>query len=168
MPRACAAPTTSPRCRWSPKQNYLTRHPLGAAWPRRAGWRAATFIAVSSGTTGKPTFWPRFLSDELADRRALRTGFHDSFLPDQRRTAGRGLLRARHLGGRHVHGRLLALPGGQGLSDHVVTPGNNREEIWRVARELAPQFEQTCSWAIRRSSRTWSTAASRKGWTGGR
>src|SRR5262249_59367816 len=25
----------------------------------------------------------------------------------------------------------------------VVTPGNNREEIWRVARDLAPQFEQT-------------------------
>src|SRR5262249_40551446 len=45
------------------KQNYLMRHPL-ARLCRGGRLESCDFVAVSSGSTGKPTFWPRFLADE--------------------------------------------------------------------------------------------------------
>ena len=44
------------------------------------------FIAVSSGSTGQPRFWPRFLSDELSIATRFEQIFHDSFQADSRRT----------------------------------------------------------------------------------
>ena len=46
------------------KQTYLYRHPL-AQLCRGGRLETCDFIALSSGSTGKPTFWPRFMSDEL-------------------------------------------------------------------------------------------------------
>ncbi|HEU4539210.1 MAG TPA: phenylacetate--CoA ligase family protein, partial [Polyangiaceae bacterium] len=47
------------------KADYVRRYPLPA---RCRGGRlaAADMAAVSSGSTGEPTFWPRALPDELA------------------------------------------------------------------------------------------------------
>ena len=124
------------------KQNYLYRHPL-AQLCRGGKLESCDFIAVSSGSTGKPTFWPRFLSDELPIAARFEQVFHDSFQADQRRTlAVVCFALGTWVGGMFTAAccRYLAA---KGYPVTVVTPGNNRDEIWRVARELAPQFEQT-------------------------
>ena len=123
------------------KQNYLTRHPL-AQLCRGGKLESCDFIAVSSGSTGKPTFWPRFLSDELPIAVRFEQVFHDSFQADQRRTlAVVCFALGTWVGGMFTAAccRYLAA---KGYPITVVTPGNNSEEIWRVVRELAPQFEQ--------------------------
>jgi len=47
------------------KQNYQSHYPL-ADLCRDGQLASCDFIAVSSGSTGQPTFWPRFISDELS------------------------------------------------------------------------------------------------------
>jgi phenylacetate-CoA ligase len=124
------------------KQNYLARHPL-ARLCRGGRLEACDFIAVSSGSTGTPTFWPRFVSDELPVAVRFEQVFHDSFQADQRRTlAVVCFALGTWVGGMFTAAccRYLAA---KGYPITVVTPGNNREEIWRVARALAPQFDQT-------------------------
>ena len=124
------------------KQTYLYRHPL-AQLCRGGRLESCDFVAVSSGSTGKPTFWPRFLSDELPVAVRFEQVFHDSFQADQRRTlAVVCFALGTWVGGMFTAAccRYLAA---KGYPITVVTPGNNRDEIWRVARELAPQFEQT-------------------------
>ncbi len=46
------------------KANYLQRHPLADMCPG-GHLEANDMVAVSSGSTGQPTFWPRALTDEL-------------------------------------------------------------------------------------------------------
>jgi phenylacetate-CoA ligase len=67
------------------KQNYLTCHAL-ADMCRGGKLEACDMVAVSSGSTGQPTFWPRALSDELTIARRFEQVFHDSFRADERRT----------------------------------------------------------------------------------
>ena len=67
------------------KQNYQSRYPL-ADLCREGELASCDFIAVSSGSTGQPTFWPRFLSDELSIATRFEQIFHDSFEADSRRT----------------------------------------------------------------------------------
>ena len=43
-------------------------------------------VAVSSGSTGQPTFWPRSVADELAIARRFEQVLRDSFRADERRT----------------------------------------------------------------------------------
>ena len=124
------------------KQGYLDRHPL-ARLCRGGRLETCDFVAVSSGSTGTPTFWPRFLSDELPVAVRFEQVFHDSFQADQRRTlAVVCFALGTWVGGMFTAAccRYLAA---KGYPVTVVTPGNNRDEIWRVARALAPQFEQT-------------------------
>src|SRR5512141_2061106 len=47
------------------KDGYVRRHPL-AARCRGGDLGTCDFVALSSGSTGEPTPWPRFLSDEVA------------------------------------------------------------------------------------------------------
>jgi phenylacetate-CoA ligase len=124
------------------KESYLYRHPL-AALCRGGRLESCDMVAVSSGSTGKPTFWPRFMADELPIAVRFEQVFHDSFQADARRTlAVVCFALGTWVGGMFTAAccRYLAA---KGYPITVVTPGNNREEIWRVARELAPQFEQT-------------------------
>src|SRR5262245_17110393 len=44
------------------KQGYILRHPL-ADLCRAGELESCDMVAVSSGSTGKPTFWPRFFTD---------------------------------------------------------------------------------------------------------
>src|SRR5690349_21799246 len=46
------------------KQGYILCHPL-ADLCRGGELSSCDMVAVSSGSTGKPTFWPRFFTDEL-------------------------------------------------------------------------------------------------------
>ena len=105
------------RARRSTKQNYQSRYPL-ADLCRDGELASCDFIAVSSGSTGQPTFWPRFLSDELSIATRFEQIFHDSFRGRFTPHAGGGLFHAGHLGWRYVHGKLLPLSFQQRLPDH--------------------------------------------------
>lgn len=124
------------------KGNYLSRHPL-ARLCRGGRLESCDFIAVSSGSTGTPTFWPRFLADELPVAARFEQVFADSFAADRRPTlAVVCFALGTWVGGMFTAGCCRHLAA-KGYPITTVTPGSNRDEIWRVVRELAPQFEQT-------------------------
>lgn len=123
------------------KENYLLRHPLTDLC-RNGQLEMCDMIAVSSGSTGKPTFWPRFITDELQIATRFEQIFHDSFYADSRCTlAVICFTLGTWVGGIYTTNccRYLAH---KGYPITVVTPGNNKEEILRVVQELGPAFEQ--------------------------
>jgi phenylacetate-CoA ligase len=124
------------------KANYHSQFPLHDLC-RGGRLENNDFVAVSFGSTGEPSFWPRFITDEFAITRRFEQAFYDSFRADERRTLAvvcfalgtwvGGMFTAsccRHLAAR-------------GYPLTVVSPGNNVAEILRVVRRLAPEFEQT-------------------------
>ncbi|MBD1928216.1 phenylacetate--CoA ligase family protein [Trichocoleus sp. FACHB-90] len=123
------------------KENYLSRHSL-ADLCRNGQLETCDIIAVSSGSTGKPTFWPRFLSDEFQIATRFEQIFYDSFYADTRRTlAVICFTLGTWVGGMYTTNccRYLA---SKGYPITVITPGNNKEEIFRVVQELGSAFEQ--------------------------
>lgn len=123
------------------KEGYLQRHAL-ARLCRDGRLENCDIIAVSAGATGRPTFWPRSVEDQLHIAARFEQIFRDSFGADDLRTLAvvcfplgtwvRGIYTAdccRHLS---------AL----GYPIVTVTPGNNQDEIFRVVQQLGPQFEQ--------------------------
>ena len=99
-------------------------------------------IAVSSGSTGEPTFWPRSVADEFAVTTRFEQVFHDSFGADRQATlAVVCFALGTWVGGMYTAGccRHLAL---KGYPITVITPGSNVEEILRVVTALGPRFEQ--------------------------
>ena len=123
------------------KENYLLRHPL-AELCHNGQLSVCDIIAVSSGSTGKPTFWPRFLTDELQIATRLEQIFHDSFYADTRRTlAVICFTLGTWVGGmyttnccRYLASKAIPLP----LSLRAIT----LSEIFRVVQELGQIFEQ--------------------------
>ena len=123
------------------KQNYHSRYPL-ADLCYNGELTLCDAIAVSSGSTGKPTFWPRFFTDELQIATRFEQIFHDSFHADTRPTlAVICFTLGTWVGGMYTTNccRYLA---SKGYPVTVVTPGNNKDEIFRVVQELGTAFEQ--------------------------
>jgi phenylacetate-CoA ligase len=123
------------------KANYVTRHPL-ADLCRRGQLAACDMIAVSSGSTGKPAFWPRFVTDELGIARRFEQVFRDAFAAHERRTlAVVCFALGTWVGGMFTTAccRHLAT---KGYPITVITPGNVKDEIFRVVEELGPSFDQ--------------------------
>ncbi len=123
------------------KQNYILRYPL-ADLCRNGQLEECDMIAASSGSSGKPTFWPRFFTDELQIATRFEQIFHDSFYADTRRTlAVICFTLGTWVGGIFTTNccRYLA---SKGYPITVITPGNNKEEILRVIQELGSAFEQ--------------------------
>ncbi|WP_293252561.1 MULTISPECIES: phenylacetate--CoA ligase family protein [unclassified Microcoleus] len=123
------------------KENYLRFYPLPQLC-RQGKLETCDFIAVSSGSTGNPTFWPRFISDELQIADRFEQIFHDSFFAETRRTlAVICFALGTWVGGMYTANccRYLA---SKGYPVTVVTPGNNKTEIFRAVRELGEHFEQ--------------------------
>ena len=123
------------------KDNYLRRHPLDQLC--RGGTLAnCDMIAVSSGSTGEPSFWPRSVADEFAVATRFEQVFHDSFGADRQATlAVVCFALGTWVGGMYTAGccRHLAL---KGYPITVITPGSNVDEILRVVTALGPRFEQ--------------------------
>lgn len=122
------------------KANYLQTYPL-ASLCREGKLETCDFIAVSSGSTGKPSYWGRFLSDEYPVATRFEQVFRD-FGADTRTTLAVVCFPlGTWIGGMFTANccRHLAT---KGYPITVVTPGNNKTEILRVVRELAPLFEQ--------------------------
>ena len=99
------------------KENYHRRYPL----PERCrGGRldGCDMVAVSSGSSGRPTVWPRSLTDELDIARRFERIFRGGFVRTSAHYARGGLFPAGHLGRWPVHYGVRATSGGEGLSDH--------------------------------------------------
>jgi phenylacetate-CoA ligase len=123
------------------KENYLKNNSL-ADLCRQGKLENCDMIAVSSGSTGKPTFWPRFFADELQIATRFEQIFHDSFCADTRRTLAIVCFTlGTWVGGMYTTNccRYLA---SKGYPITLITPGNNKEEIFRVVQELGSSFEQ--------------------------
>ncbi len=123
------------------KDNYLRRYPL-AELCRDGKLENCDIIAVSSGSTGQPTFWPRFISDEFQIATRFEQIFRDSFQADTRRTlAVICFALGTWVGGIYTTNCCRHLAA-KGYPITVIAPGNNKTEILRVVRELAPNFKQ--------------------------
>ncbi|WP_414574860.1 phenylacetate--CoA ligase family protein [Anabaena sp. CCY 9402-a] len=123
------------------KENYISRYPL-ADLCRNGQLEGCDMIAASSGSTGKPTFWPRFFTDELQIATRFEQIFHDSFAADTKPTlAVICFTLGTWVGGMFTTNccRYLA---SKGYPITVITPGNNKEDILRVVQELGGNFAQ--------------------------
>lgn len=124
------------------KANYLQRHPLPDLC-RNGRLEECDMIAVSSGSTGTPCFWPRTLADEANIAWRFEQIFHDSFQADARRTlAVICFSLGTWVGGMYTAACCRHLAA-KGYPITLITPGNNREEILRVVQALSPLFDQT-------------------------
>jgi len=123
------------------KKNYQTRYALSELC-RGGKLESCDFIAVSSGSTGKPTFWPRFISDELQIATRFEQIFHDSFQADSRRTLAVVCFTLGTWVGGMFTANCCRYLSSKGYPIAVITPGNNKEEIYRVVTELGASFEQ--------------------------
>jgi phenylacetate-coenzyme A ligase PaaK-like adenylate-forming protein len=123
------------------KDSYHRRYPLPELC-RDGKLDGCDMIAVSSGSSGQPTVWPRSLVDELAIARRFEQVFRDGFRAHERSTLAvvcfplgtwvGGLFTlacTRHLAAK-------------GYPITAVAPGNNKAEILRVLPELAIHFDQ--------------------------
>ena len=99
-------------------------------------------LAVSSGSTGEPTVWPRFVTDELATATRFEQVLRDAYGAHERSTlCVICFALGTWVGGLYTAAccRHLAL---KGYPLTVVAPGNQKAEILRVLRALGGAFEQ--------------------------
>ena len=124
------------------KADYMQAYPL----PKRClggSLKGSDRVAVSSGSTGLPTFWPRSVAYELDVALRFEQVFSDSFRAHERSTlAVVCFALGNWVGGLYTTSCCWHLAR-KGYPLMVATPGNNKAEIFRVVREMAPHFEQT-------------------------
>lgn len=123
------------------KDGYVRAYPLTQRC-RDAKITHADTVAVSSGSTGNPTVWPRNVEDELGVAYEFERILKWSFAAHQRSTlAVICFALGTWVGGFYTAAvcRYLAQ---KGFALTVVTPGNNVTEILRILPELAPEFDQ--------------------------
>lgn len=124
------------------KDSYYRQHPLPALC-RHGRLEDSDFVAVSSGSTGEPAVWPRFVSDELGTAERFEQVLADAFRAKERRTLGVICFAlGSWVGGMYTTAACRHVAA-KGYPLTLVTPGNNVGEILRVVRALAPYFEQT-------------------------
>jgi len=123
------------------KENYCQAFPLAQrCWLGRL--ETCDLLAMSSGSTGNPTVWPRSMGDEYAIAQRFEQVFRDSFQAKERRTLAVVCFpMGTWVGGlfttnccRHVANK--------GYPITVIAPGNQPPEILRVVKALGPEFEQ--------------------------
>jgi phenylacetate-CoA ligase len=122
------------------KDTYHRRYPL----PRlcRGGrLEDCDMVAVSSGSSGTPTIWPRSLADELHITARFEQVFR-AFGADTRSTLAVVCFPlGTWVGGLFTTACVRHLAA-KGFPVVTVAPGNNKAEILRVIPELAPHCEQ--------------------------
>jgi phenylacetate-CoA ligase len=124
------------------KDNYVRRFPLEAL-VEGGDLTACDFFAVSSGSTGEPTLWPRGLHHEFPIAVRFEQVLRDNFRAHERRTlAVVCFALGSWVGGMYTTSCLRWIAA-KGYPLLIVTPGNKIDEILRVVKRLAPDFEQT-------------------------
>jgi phenylacetate-CoA ligase len=123
------------------KDNYQRRYPLPELC-REGRLEACDMVAVSSGSSGQPTVWPRSVRDELLVADRFEQVFRDSFDAAHRTTlAVVCFALGSWVGGMYTTACCRHLAA-KGYPITVATPGNNLDEILRVVGELGPYFDQ--------------------------
>jgi phenylacetate-CoA ligase len=124
------------------KASYIYAYPL-AERCLGGSLKSSDRVAVSSGSTGQPTFWPRAIADELDVAVRFEQVFKDSFHAYERTTLTVVCFALGNwVGGLYTTSCCWHLTS-KGYPLMVATPGNNKAEIFRVIQALAPHFEQT-------------------------
>ena len=124
------------------KASYIYAYPL-AERCLGGNLKSSDRVAVSSGSTGQPTFWPRSIADELDVAVRFEQVFNDSFHAHERTTLTVVCFALGNwVGGLYTTSCCWHLTS-KGYPLMVATPGNNKAEIFRVIKALAPHFEQT-------------------------
>jgi phenylacetate-coenzyme A ligase PaaK-like adenylate-forming protein len=123
------------------KDSYQRRFPLPQLC-RGGRLDGCDMVAVSSGSSGTPTVWPRSAVDELAVAARFEQVFHDSFRADERRTLAVVCFPlGSWVGGMYTAACCRHLAA-KGYPITLVTPGNSVDEILRVLPELGPYADQ--------------------------
>lgn len=140
-PTSITTPAAFSRLPVTTKQNYHSAFPL-ASLCRGGTLDASDFVAVSSGSTGKPTFWPRSQRDELGTSFRFEQVLGDGFNLKKTRTLGIVCFSL----GSWVGGMFTTFAcrnvAAKGYPLTLVTPGNQPAEILRLVRELGPHFDE--------------------------
>jgi phenylacetate-CoA ligase len=124
------------------KASYIYAYPL-AERCLGGSLKSSDRVAVSSGSTGQPTFWPRSIADELDVAVRFEQVFKDSFHAHERTTLTVVCFALGNwVGGLYTTSCCWHLSS-KGYPLMVATPGNNKAEIFRVIQALAPHFQQT-------------------------
>lgn len=123
------------------KDNYMRVFPLPQRC-RDGRLASCETVAVSSGSTGTPMFWPRSITDELDIATRFEQVFVDSFRAHERTTLAIICFAMGTWVGGVFSAQCCRLLNQKGLPITVLTPGNNKAEILRVVTELGPLFEQ--------------------------
>ena len=123
------------------KKNYTETYPLEErCWDGHLD--RSKLIAVSSGTTGEPTFWPRGESQEFMSSVMHELIYRDLFEIGKKRT----LLLIGFPMGIYVSGVATLLPSWLVSSKlknlTIASVGNNKQEMLRIIKELGPSFDQ--------------------------
>lgn len=124
------------------KDNYMRAYPLPARCRGGAGVDGE-IVAFSSGSTGRPMLWPRRLRHELDIAWRFEQIFRDAFgARDKSMLAVVCFPMGTWVGGVYTAAccRYLAQ---KGYPLTLATPGNNKEEIFRVVEELGAHFDHT-------------------------
>ena len=123
------------------KETYHRRHPLPARC-RGGELSSLDMLAVSSGSTGEPAIWPRFVSDEVGSAFRFEQVLRDGFSAHQKPTlAVVCFALGSWVGGMYTTACLRHVAA-KGYPLTLVTPGHQKTEILRVLGALAPSFEQ--------------------------
>jgi phenylacetate-CoA ligase len=123
------------------KESYLQRHALPELC-RDGRIEGCDMVSVSSGSSGRPTMWPRSLADELYVARRFEQVFRDGFHADHLRTLAVVCFPlGTWVGGLFTTACVRHLSA-KGYPITTVAPGNNPAEILRVLPDLAPHFDQ--------------------------
>jgi phenylacetate-CoA ligase len=123
------------------KDNYHRAFPLHLLC-RDGRLDACDFVALSSGSTGEPSGWPRFIADEMGTAMRFEQVLGDAMSAARTRTLGVICFAlGSWVGGMYTTAACRHIAA-KGYPLTLVTPGNHRTEILRVIRALAPSFEQ--------------------------
>ncbi|MEV6845091.1 phenylacetate--CoA ligase family protein [Actinoplanes sp. NPDC051411] len=123
------------------KQNYHQVFPLSERC-RGGRLESADIVALSSGSSGRPTVWPRSAADEEAVFARFEQVFADGFRAAERSTlAVVCFALGNWVGGLYTLGAVRHLAG-RGFPLTVAAPGNDLDEILRVVGELGGRYDQ--------------------------
>ncbi|WP_132122899.1 phenylacetate--CoA ligase family protein [Actinocrispum wychmicini] len=129
------------RLPFTTKDTYQRRYPLPQLC-RDGRLDGCDMIALSSGSSGTPTIWPRDLGDELHIADRFEQVFRDGFdAADVSTLAVVCFPLGTWVGGLFTTACVRHLAA-KGYRITVAAPGNNKAEILRVVPELAPHFDQ--------------------------
>ena len=123
------------------KKDYIQGFPLEAR-VESGDLSLLDRLAVSSGSTGVPTFWPRAERHEFAIAVRFEQVFRDSFRAHERKTLAVVCFALGNWVGGFFTTSCCWHLARKGYPLTVATPGNNVAEILRVVSALGPAYEQ--------------------------